>query len=208
VYTLTRRGRVETTNYRTVRLPSDVEVPELVEDEFADFYKDMFARQVEREGRSVVFLEYAWDMAWCDPCAADPLSADQLRRLGVFWVADAAPTPRGGGGAQDVFVTRLHLRYTGRTFPEDLMFQETADRSNFQGRYVIRHPWRGEGRCEAADAYRRALPERLDREAQTLASLTGWELEDIRRRIGLGAGAPSGAEPSKKWWERLWPGRR
>ena len=19
-----------------------------------------------------VFLEYAWDMAWCDPCAADP----------------------------------------------------------------------------------------------------------------------------------------
>ena len=27
VFTLTRKGRVETTNYRTVRLPSDVEIP-------------------------------------------------------------------------------------------------------------------------------------------------------------------------------------
>ena len=27
VFTLTRKGRVETTNYRTVKLPSDVEVP-------------------------------------------------------------------------------------------------------------------------------------------------------------------------------------
>ncbi|MEN8218569.1 MAG: hypothetical protein ABFS56_19815 [Pseudomonadota bacterium] len=27
--------------------------------------------------------------------------------------------------------------------PEDLVFQETADSSNFQGRYVLRHPWTG-----------------------------------------------------------------
>jgi hypothetical protein len=203
VYTLTRRGRVETTNYRTVRLPSDVDVPELVEAEFADFYKDMFGRQVEREGRSVVFLEYAWDMGWCDPCAADPLSADQLRRLGVFWVNDDGGR---GGGAQDVYITRLHLRYTGQTFPEDLMFQETADRTNFQGRYVIRHPWKGEAKCPAADEYRRSLAQRLEREAQSLASLTGWELEDIRRRMQLGAvNVP--AETPKRWWERLWPGR-
>jgi hypothetical protein len=26
-----------------------------------------------------VFVEYAWDMGWCDPCAANPLSADELR---------------------------------------------------------------------------------------------------------------------------------
>ncbi|HUP25356.1 MAG TPA: DUF2330 domain-containing protein [Thermoanaerobaculia bacterium] len=206
-YTLTRRGRVETTNYRTVRLPSDVEVPALVEEEFADFYRDMFARQVEREGRSVVFLEYAWDMAWCDPCAADPLSADQLRRLGVFWANDEGGRGGRGGGAQDVFVTRLHVRYTGKTFPEDLMFQETADRSNFQGRYVIRHPWRGESTCDAADAYRRSLAERLEREAQTLANLTGWELEDIRGRMRLGGVGTPSAEPPKRWWERLWPGR-
>jgi hypothetical protein len=30
---------------------------------------------------TAVFLEYAWDMNWCDPCAADPLSQDELRKL-------------------------------------------------------------------------------------------------------------------------------
>ena len=33
-----------------------------------------------------VFQEYAWDMGWCDPCASDPLTADELRGLGVFWL--------------------------------------------------------------------------------------------------------------------------
>ena len=41
----------------------------------------MFSNQVKKQNMSTVFLEYAWDMAWCDPCAADPLSNDQLRKL-------------------------------------------------------------------------------------------------------------------------------
>ena len=57
-----------------MRLPADVEIPVFVKDEFADFYRDLFARQVEKERMRTVFLEYAWDMGWCDPCAADPLS--------------------------------------------------------------------------------------------------------------------------------------
>jgi hypothetical protein len=87
VYALTRNGRVETTNYRTGKLPTDMDLPVYLKqpNEFSSFYKAMFARQVEaRDGRAV-FLEYAWDMRWCDPCAADPLSNDELRRLGVFW---------------------------------------------------------------------------------------------------------------------------
>lgn len=86
IYTLTRKGRVETTNYRTVRLPSDMEVPLFVKQEFADFYKALFSEQVKKERMSAVFLEYAWDMGWCDPCAADPLSREELRSLGVFWL--------------------------------------------------------------------------------------------------------------------------
>ena len=65
VYALTRQGRVETTNYRTVKLPSDVEVPLFLKngEEFGDFYQAMFERSVEQENRRGVFLEYAWDMA-------------------------------------------------------------------------------------------------------------------------------------------------
>src|SRR6476469_6879382 len=109
VFALTRNGRVETTNYRTVKLPADMELPVYLKQagEFPAFYKAMFTRQVEKQDRSAVFTEYAWDMRWCDPCAADPLSNDELRRLGVFW-ADGSPR---GGGATDVFLTRLHVRY-------------------------------------------------------------------------------------------------
>ena len=55
--------------------------------------------------------------------------------MGVFWVNDA-DRRRGGNQAQDVFVTRLHVRYTAETFPEDLSFQITNDRENFQGLFT------------------------------------------------------------------------
>ena len=67
VYTLTRNGRVETANYRTVKLPSNVDVPLYVKDEFSRFYKAVFERAVARENMRAVFVEYAWDMGWCDP---------------------------------------------------------------------------------------------------------------------------------------------
>ena len=211
IYTLTRTGRVETTNYRTVKLPTGDEVPVFVRDEFGDFYRSLFSRQVERENMRAVFLEYAWDMAWCDPCAADPLSPRELRELGVFWVPEAS---RGGpkGGARDVFVTRLHVRYDGRTFPSDLRFQSTGDRTNFQGRYVLRHAFEGEMRCAAADSYRRTVRDRQEREARTLASLTGWDLDGIRRRMDLDRWDPWGPRPLPEpttgdgdpWYRRIW----
>jgi hypothetical protein len=214
VFTLTNKGRVETTNYRTVRLPSDVEIPTYVKGDFARFYTSMFSTQVKKQNMSTVFLEYAWDMAWCDPCAADPLTNDQLRKLGVFWLdGDATPGPAGSvmrprpmprpmpGGPSNVFVTRLHVRYDGAHFPEDLVFQETGDRANFQGRYILRHAWTGNETCSAADTYRRELSVRREKEAQTLASLTGWDIAEIRRRQGPG---PRAAVDNRSWWERIW----
>jgi len=194
VYALTRNGRVETTNYRTAKLPADVELPIYLKQpqEFAAFYKAMFARQVEGQDGRAVILEYAWDMRWCDPCAADPLTTDELRRLGVFW------TDGRDGSAPNVFLSRLHVRYDNAHFPEDLVFQETPDRTNFQGRYVLRHAWTGAASCAAATDYRQALNERRGREAEQLARLTGWNISEIRQKMGAGAAA----EPA--WWERLW----
>ena len=197
VYALTRKGRVETTNYRTVRLPTGMELPTYVKEEFPRFYRAMFAHQVAREDMRAVFLEYAWDMGWCDPCAAQPLSPEELRKLGVFWLFDGGERTgrRTPGGPVDVFVTRLHVRYDAAHFPEDLVFQETGDRSTFQGRYVLRHPWKGEARCEAAERYRESLRARAETEAATLASLTGWPLDEIRRKGGV---------DGRPWWRRLY----
>lgn len=201
IYFLTKQGRVETTNYRTVRVPDAQELPLFVKDKFGDFYRDLFSRQVKQEQERGVFMEYAWDMNWCDPCAADPLSADELRRLGVFWQENTARAGKGMPLAQSVFLTRLHVRYDAAHFPEDLMFQETADRGNFQARYILRHPWTGTDTCPAATTYHQQLRERYEREAQTLASLTGWNIGEIRTTMNL-ALLQAGGE--KKWYQRLW----
>jgi Na+-translocating ferredoxin:NAD+ oxidoreductase RnfD subunit len=205
VYTLSRKGRVESTNYRTIKLRTDVEIPTYVKDPkvFASMYQAMFDQHVKRENMSAVFQEYAWDMGWCDPCAADPLSSSELRQLGVWWVGRGAIAVPRSPVAQDVFVTRLHVRYDRAHFPEDLVFQDTGDRTNFQGRYVLRQRWTGPARCDEAVAYEKQLRERHEREAQALASLTGWSVDEITRRMQKdGALLPEPADAP--WWKQLW----
>ena len=221
IYALTPNGRVEPTNYRTVRLPTGPEIPPYIKNDFGKFYRAMFAEQVRREGMRTVFLEYAWDMGWCDPCAADPLTPAELAELGVFWLdgPDAGGAQRGAGspgmwpqprsrpapgGAAPVFVTRLHVRYDKAHFPEDLVFQETGDRENFQGRYVIRHPWTGDSNCPQLAEYRASLRARQEEEARQLAELTGWTVADIRRQIPVVADGPA---PDPKWWRKIWGGK-
>jgi len=201
IYTLTQKGRVETTNYRTVKLPSNVDLPVYIKANFAEFYQALFAHQVEEHNMETVFLEYAWDMNWCDPCAADPLSTQELRDLGVFWLQanDTQSWLRPQG--QDVFVTRLHVRYTATQFPEDLMFQETGNRENFQGRYILRHPWRGQAQCPEAETYQQQLEQRQRQAAQNLAALTGWALDNIYEKMQL---PTSTDKPTKKWWQTIW----
>jgi hypothetical protein len=197
LWVLTRNGRVESTNYRTVKLPANLDIPTYLktdrEQGFPAFYKSMFDTQARREQYRVIFTEYFWDMAWCDPCADNPLSPQELRNLGVTWTTDMR---RGGSasGGEPVRITRLHVRYTPETFPEDLVFQETADRENYQTRYVLRHAAQvTPDACPEARAYLKTVRARQEKEAGTLASLTGWDIEATRRKIGLVR------EPS--WWD-------
>ncbi len=208
IYALTKKGRVEPTNYRSVRLPTGMDLPVYVKDRFKDFYRDMFDQQVKKADMRAVFLEYAWDMNWCDPCAADPLSVAQLRSLGVFWLSDPVAHPLRRPmlptDARDVFVTRMHVRYDAAHFPEDLIFQETADRNNFQARYVLRHPWKGdENSCPATEEYRRQLAQRHEQEARQLANLTGWDINQIRAQMNLAGVNPDGGKGTR-WWQNLW----
>ena len=96
-----------------------------------------------------------------------------------------------------VTLTRLHVRYSADTFPEDLIFQETQDQENFQARYVMHHAWDGSpDACEAAKNYFDDLNKRRAQEAETLADLTGWNLEDVIKKAGL----PPESQP-KPWWQ-------
>ncbi len=179
VYAISRKGRTEVVNYRTLKLPTDVEIPEYVAGVFPDFYRALFQEQMQRNGGRAVFTEYAWDMSWCDPCPSEPLSAEELKSLGVTW----GP---GGGAGSPVFLTRLHVRYDRAHFPEDLVLQETPDTQNWQARYIMNHPWRGEEICPVLPEYWSRVLERREREADNLAELTGWDPAEIRGRMGMG----------------------
>jgi hypothetical protein len=174
VMALTRKGRVALTNYTTKEIPSDINVPLFVAQAFPQFYRAMFDRAAGNNG---AFLEYAWDMAWCDPCADDPLSHAELKQLGVSWVRKSeASTP-------DVFVTRLHIRYSPNSFYEDLKFAVTDNRDNFQGRYILNHPFDGKITCEEGNAYVAETRKRIKDEATTLRKLTGWSAANIAANI-------------------------
>jgi hypothetical protein len=189
VFALSKRGRVEATNYRTVKVPSDVYVPLFVKGDFANFYRAAFDQAVVRENMRAVFVEYAWDMGWCDPCAADPMSDREMTALGTASSGNSnggntiTIRPPASGGATNAYVTRLHVRYDAKSFPEDLTFIETADRENFQGRYIMQHPYEGKISCSAGESYRASLPARFEQEARTLADLTGWPLKEIETRM-------------------------
>ncbi|MGJ4993065.1 DUF2330 domain-containing protein [Bradyrhizobium sp. HKCCYLS3077] len=183
IYALTKNGRVEAANYRTVKIPSDIDVPLYLKNEFGPFYKALFERAVARENMQAVFVEYAWDMGWCDPCAADPMSNKELVELGARWIGSDDDAPfsarRNVAPGSNAYVTRLHVRYDAKSFPEDIVFTETKDRSNFQGRYIQHHPWRGEATCAAAKTYKEELPARFAKQATDVAQLTGWLQSDI-----------------------------
>ncbi|MEM8978591.1 MAG: DUF2330 domain-containing protein [Pseudomonadota bacterium] len=176
MFMLTRKGRVEAKNYANKRMPSDVQIPLFVRHVFPEFYRKIFSRAA---ARNTVITEYAWDMAWCDPCAADPLSVAELNELGVDWVRE------GANAGQDVFVTRLHIQYDKREFAKDLEFTVTDDRQNFQGRYIMNVPFTGALQCEAGAKYLERTQARLRREAVELQTMTGWEAREIERRIKL-----------------------
>ncbi|WP_375495171.1 DUF2330 domain-containing protein [uncultured Nostoc sp.] len=206
VYILSPQGQAEITNYRTVKIPSDANVPLFVKEEFGEFYKSMFQTAYTKEDRKVGFLEYAWDMSSCDPCSAEPLTPEELKQAGVFWLDDnsASDVPVSPGfrrpfpKSNNVFISRLHVRYTRDKFPEDLIFQQTANRESFQGRYVLQHPFQGELKCQAGREYKRSLPKRFEQEAQTLAKLTNWKIQDIRNKMKLSVG-----NLRYSWWENL-----
>ncbi|MDZ8052280.1 MAG: DUF2330 domain-containing protein [Aulosira sp. ZfuVER01] len=203
VYILSPKGQAETTNYRTVKVPSDANIPLFVKDEFGEFYKSMFQTSYNKEDRKVAFLEYAWDMSSCDPCSAEPLSREELKQAGVFWLdgdsTNGVPAPRSFRppvSSSSVFISRLHIRYTRNKFPEDPMFHETSNSESFQGRYILQHPFSGDLNCPAGREYKQSLPRRFEQEAQTLAKLTNWNIQDIRRKMKLTVG-----DITPSWWQ-------
>jgi len=176
VYTFTKTGRVETTNYRTVQVPTGNNVPEFIPNYFGQFYVDTYRKNRKDRGENNVYVEYAWNISgnvsqFCDPCNGPPPMLEDLMTAGVDWVGQYHYGYQG-----DVFFTRLHVTYDRKNFPQDLMFQETPNRENFQARYVIQHPVYGTFDCSEGKKYVSEVMQRRKDELNELAMLTGWDV--------------------------------
>jgi len=176
VYAFTENGRIETANYRTVRIPTDTEIPTFTKSVFGRFYKDVFEQAWEKAGKNISMMEYGWDLSSsnfvkCDPCPTQPPAYADLREAGIFWV-----TQNGGSYAGNLYITRLHVRYNRKTFPQDLTFIETPDKARFQGRYIMRHPAKGSLNCSQGQNYLKTLVNRRQKELQNLNALAGWDI--------------------------------
>ncbi len=182
VYAFSRKGRIETSNYRTVKIPTDRDIPTFLKPQFGEFYVDAFEKAWAKEDGKAVMLEYSWDLSSsnfvkCDPCNTEPPKYEELAEAGVKWVQPQQF--RGGSDYQgDIHFTRLHVRYNRQDYPQDLRFQETPNKERFQGRYIMRHAATGDLRCAKGQEYIEGLVERRGNELKELAALTGWDTKD------------------------------
>ena len=162
---LAKNQRFEVANYPNVTIPTNLDVAEAAREDFGAFYAALFDRTLEKSPKAVV-TEYSWDASSCDPCPTPPLSQADLATLG----ADVLTSEAGRGFIGGFTLTRLHARYTKDALGDDLIFKQapaiTGGRewrgeggklehgakqggiNNFQGRYAIRHPWKGEITCK------------------------------------------------------------
>jgi len=188
VYAFSKTGRIECANYPTVSLPTGKKVPLFVQNNFGNFYANLFQYQWFGAGKAVAMLEYAWDLSpsnyvKCDPCVASAPSTRDLVQAGVSWVASSGKDPADPGDEDadrpaKVYFTRLHVRYNRKAFPQDLFFQETANTSNFQTRYIVTHPATGDLNCGPGQKYLGELKERRKDELKMLTFLTGKGYDD------------------------------
>jgi hypothetical protein len=184
IYAFTRSGRIEAVNYRTIKMPTDRKIPLFIKEKFTSFYRDLFEKAYQRENRKAVFLEYAWNVSplnniKCDPCVAQPPYISEFREAGVSWTNDR-------NSNNHTFFTRLHVRYTRDRFPQDLFFQVTPNTENFQARYVLTHPAKGQLDCKEGTQYLNDLADRRAIELQEMEILSGWDANKYQYYTNVG----------------------
>jgi MYXO-CTERM domain-containing protein len=165
VNVLAPNTRYEVANRPSATIPTNLLVKDEVRTRFGEFYAALFDHVLEKVPHAVV-TEYSWDSGSCDPCPGPTLDQTDIATLG----GDVLLATYKDVALYNFTLTRLHARY-GTDVADDLVFRAVepleggrgipdaegkitggatlSSTNNFQGRYIILHPWTGAIACEA-----------------------------------------------------------
>ncbi|MFO0598143.1 MAG: DUF2330 domain-containing protein [Myxococcaceae bacterium] len=132
------KDRYELANAKNVFVPTNVDVSERAEAQFGGFYKELLSRTFKKFPGAAV-TEFAWKGALpppthlsasgiygvtCDPCPPPhPVDDPLARYLGVDLLPNVKTDEDVAAFAREATITRLHLRYTKDSAPDDLVFK-------------------------------------------------------------------------------------
>ena len=161
------KERYELANAKNVLVPTNFDVRTRTQPQFGAFYADLLDRTFKKNPGAAV-TEFAWEGALppptelqgggiygvtCDPCPPPhPVDNPLAKYLGVLSLPKIKTDTGIAEFARGSTVTRLHLRYTKDSPPDDLVFKAVgpigggtpemkepgpAKVNRFQGRYVM-----------------------------------------------------------------------
>ena len=161
------KDRYELANAKNVLVPTNFDVRTRTQPQFGAFYADLLDRTFKKNPGAAV-TEFAWEGALppptemsqdgiygvtCDPCPPPhPVDNPLAKYLGVLSLPKIKTDTGIAAFARGSTVTRLHLRYTKDSPPDDLVFKVAppiaggvpemkepgpAKANRFQGRYVM-----------------------------------------------------------------------
>ncbi|MDP1825071.1 MAG: DUF2330 domain-containing protein [Archangium sp.] len=161
------KDRYELANAKNVLVPTNFDVRTRTQPQFGAFYADLLDRTFKKNPGAAV-TEFAWEGALppptelqqdgiygvtCDPCPPPhPVDNPLAKYLGVLSLPKIKTDHGIAAFARGSTVTRLHLRYTKDSPPDDLVFRIAppiaggipemkepgpAKANRFQGRYVM-----------------------------------------------------------------------
>lgn len=140
LFALSSQGEILSHNYQTKDMPGNIDLPVTSISEFTKFYTD-FTDKIFDAHPGIIRKEYSWPMGACKPCTSEPLSIDELSKLGTFWYH----LPEEGkfglvAPFSAIYVTRLHAQYDYSNIIDNLTLKESTEKDKYQTYFNIKKP--------------------------------------------------------------------
>jgi len=172
-----KRGQVEVRGTQAYKYPSTHELPKSVAFHFPRVIDAINRRLAEKNSAPGIFLEYFWDMRWCDYCweIQRLFKLESVKELGVFWYDQPVLNHPGF----ELYLTRLRITPNSIPLHKEMMLEVNERADYYLVRFYSRSDWTGNDKCEAAKTYIAEQSKRRANEIRTLSELTGWPAEVI-----------------------------